>query len=131
VPLVDVLITGSGFARGLTGIDDIWRAGETILEMGPRVFVETAGERGSYTVTRQQRFHTPAHRVQVVDTTGAGDVYHGAYIVGLIRGWDPVRCAAFATAAAALKCGQLGGRAGIPSYEEVMAFMRERGQAPG
>ena len=127
VPLVDVLITGSGFARGLTGEDDIWRAGEAILAMGPRVFVETVGEAGSYTITPQERFHTPAFAVDVVDTTGAGDVYHGAYIVGMLNGWDARRCALFATAAAALKCEHLGGRSGIPSPEEVVRLLRARG----
>lgn len=127
IPLVDVLITGSGFARGLTGCDDIWHAGETILGMGPRVFVETVGERGSYTITAKERFHTPAFPVGVVDTTGAGDVYHGAYIVGLLHGWSPRQCALFSTAAAAIKCGQLGGRSGIPSYDQVMAFLRNQG----
>jgi sugar/nucleoside kinase (ribokinase family) len=124
---VDVLITGAGFARGLTGIADIWKAGEAILEMGPRVFVETIGEGGSYTVTQEERFHIPAYQVDVVDTTGAGDVFHGAYIVGLLHGWDLRHVALFSTAVSAIKCTQLGGRAGIPSYEATLAFLTERG----
>ena len=127
VPLVDVLITGSGFARGLTGEDDIWRAGRAILDLGPRLFVETVGEHGSYTITPDEHFPTPAFPVEVVDTTGAGDVYHGAYIVGLLHGWDPRRCALFATAASAIKCQHLGGRSGIPSFDEVMGFLGEHG----
>ncbi len=127
VPLVDVLITGRGFARGLTGEEDIWRAGEAVLALGPGIFVETAGERGCYTVTPDDRFHTAAFAVDVVDTTGAGDVFHGAYIVGLLRGWNARQCALFATAAAAIKCTQLGGRTGIPSFGQVMRFLRERG----
>ena len=126
VPLVDVLITGSGFARGLTGCADIWRAGQAILEMGPRIFVETVGDEGSYTVTPTEQFRIPAFEVDVVDTTGAGDVYHGAYIVALLQGWSARHCALFATAASAIKCKQLGGRAGIPSFNEVMCFLRDR-----
>jgi len=127
VPLVDVLITGSGFAKGLTGASDIWEAGDAILKMGPRIFVETVGADGSYTVTAQERFHTPAFKVDVVDTTGAGDVFHGAYIVGMLHGWDARSVALFSSAVSAIKCTRLGGRAGIPSYDQVIAFLAERG----
>ncbi|MBN1583937.1 MAG: carbohydrate kinase family protein [Anaerolineae bacterium] len=129
VPYVDVLITGEGYARGLTGLDDVWQAGKEILKMGPRIFVETVGERGCYTVTAQEQFHTPAFEIDVVDTTGAGDVFHGAYIVGLLHGWDARQCARFSTAVSAIKCTNLGGRAGIPTFEQTMAFLRERGIA--
>ncbi len=121
---VDILISGSGFAQALTGCTDIWDAGGEILTLGPRVFVQTEGEGGSYTVTAEARFHTPAFPVDVVDTTGAGDVFHGAYIVGLLRGWDLERVARFSTAVAALKCTRLGGRAGIPNEQDVRAFLR-------
>jgi sugar/nucleoside kinase (ribokinase family) len=127
IPYVDVLITGEGFARGLTGVDDIWQAGAAVLEMGPRVFVETVGDRGSYTITPQERFHTPAFQVDVVDTTGAGDVFHGAYIVGLLHGWRPRQIALFSSAVSAIKCTKLGGRAGVPSLDETLAFLRHRG----
>lgn len=124
---IDVLITGEGYARGLTGLEDIWLAGEAVLAMGPRIFVETVGERGSYTVTSSERFHTPAFEVDVIDTTGAGDVFHGAYIVGLQRGWNPRQCAVFASAVSAIKCTRLGGRAGIPTFDQTMAFLQARG----
>jgi sugar/nucleoside kinase (ribokinase family) len=124
---VDVLIGGAGFAHALTGVADVYEAGAAILKMGPRVFVQTEGKEGSYTVTADERFHTPAFTVDVVDTTGAGDVFHGAYIVGLLHEWELRRVALFATAVAALKCTKLGGRAGIPSYEEVLAFLCARG----
>jgi ribokinase len=126
IPLVDVLITGKGFARWLTGATDIWQAGAQVLAMGPRVFVETAGENGSYTITAEERFHTPAFAVDVVDTTGAGDVFHGAYIFGLLHGWDLRQIALFSSAVAALKCTKLGGRAGIPTFEETMSFLQQR-----
>ena len=78
IPHVDVLISGSGFARNLTGTGYIWQAGAAILAMGPRIFVQTEGIDGSYTVTAEEQFHTPAFPVNVIDTTGAGDVFHGA-----------------------------------------------------
>lgn len=127
IQYVDVLICASGFGPSLTGKGDVWEAAEAILGMGPRIVVQTEGNEGSYTVTAEERFHTPAFEVEVVDTTGAGDVFHGAYIVGLLKGWDLRRIALFSTAVSALKCTQLGGRAGIPRYEEVLAFLEERG----
>jgi len=126
VEYVDVLITGAGFARGLTDIDNIWEAGERILEIGPRIFVETVGEDGSYTITAEESFHTPAFQVDVIDTTGAGDVFHGAYIVGLLHGWNLRQIGLFSTAVSAIKCTKLGGRSGIPNFEETTTFLHER-----
>jgi sulfofructose kinase len=127
IELVDVLISGEGFARALTGRDDRYEAAEAVLDMGPRIVVQTEGANGSYTVTRDERFHVPAFTVPVIDTTGAGDVFHGAYIVGMTHGWDLHRVAQFATAVSAVKCTGLGGRAPIPNYDQVLAFLGERG----
>jgi len=125
--LVDVLICGSGFAPGLTGKNDPFEAGRAALDAGPRIVVQTEGAAGSFTTTADDHFHTPAFTVDVIDTTGAGDVFHGAYIVGMLQGWS-LRCIAqFSSAVAALKCTRLGGRAGIPRFSEVMAFLDERG----
>ncbi len=126
---VDVLISGSGFVQGLTGEPDLSCALEAALDYGPRIVVQTEGADGAYTVTRgpagvEERVHTPAFACNVIDTTGAGDVFHGAYIVGLLHGWDVRETARFASAVSALKCTRLGGRAGIPTFEETMAFLQ-------
>jgi sulfofructose kinase len=121
---VDVLISGAGFAQAFSGIDDIGKAGEAVLDAGPRVFVQTEGDGGCHTVTADDQFHTPSFEVDVVDTTGAGDVFHGAYIVALSRGWDVRRAAMFSSAVSALKCTKLGGRAGIPTFDETIEFLR-------
>lgn len=127
---VDVLICAAGFAHALTGERDFARAGRAALEhLAPgAVVVQTEGADGSYTTTAGgETFHTPAFTVDVVDTTGAGDVFHGAYIVGLYHGWDHRRAAVFASAVAAIKCTAMGGRAGIPTFEQTMAFLQQRG----
>jgi sugar/nucleoside kinase (ribokinase family) len=63
--------------------------------------------------------------IDVVDTTGAGDVFHGAYLFGLIKGWDSIETAKFACAVSAITCTRLGGRAGIPQLETVLRFLKD------
>jgi sulfofructose kinase len=124
---VDVLVCGEGYLRALSGRDDVCEAGRKALSLGVRVAIETRGAHGCYTVTPDESFHTPAFEVDVVDTTGAGDVFHGAYIAGLHRGWPPRTVALYASAVSAIKCTRLGGRRGIPRHEDVVQFMAERG----
>jgi ribokinase len=123
----DILVCGSGFVQALTGVADFWQAAEAVRRMGPQIVVQTEGEQGSNTATATEQFHTPAFKVDVVDTTGAGDVFHGAYLFGLVQGWDLVRIARFASATAAFKCMHLGGRAGTPRYNEVQEFLDKQG----
>jgi sulfofructose kinase len=127
VEVTDYLVCGSGFSQALSGKEGHWAAQEEMLKRGPRVVVQTEGEQGSYTLTADDRFHTPIFPVDVLDTTGAGDVFHGAYLVGLLKGWDLRKTAQFATAVSALKCTRLGGRVGTPYYAEVIAFLKARG----
>lgn len=98
-----------------------------ILAEGPKVAVVTLGERGSIVATGDEIIRVPAFRRRgfVVDTTGAGDVFHGAFVFGLIKGWGLERCARFANAAAFMKCGRIGGRAGIPTRRAVERFLKE------
>jgi len=122
----DVLICGSGFGRMLTGLDNLYEAGRAALERGPRIVVQTEGADGSYTVSADEEFHTPAFEVKVVDTCGAGDVFHGAYLTGLVKGWKIKKIAAFASAVSAIHCTVLGNRKGIPTLDEVEQFIHER-----
>ena len=68
----------------------------------------------------------PAFRVEVVDSTGCGDVFHGAYALGLAGGMDVPERMRFAAATAAMKATKPGGQAGIPDWESVVAFLSER-----
>jgi sugar/nucleoside kinase (ribokinase family) len=127
VSLVDYVICGTGFGPALTGKHDLWEAGKAILQMGPSVVVQTEGKKGSYTVTANEVFHTPAFEVDVVDTTGAGDVFHGAFLVGLFHKWPLAENVLFSTAVAAIKCTQLSGRRGIPTFKQTLEFLTSHG----
>jgi ribokinase len=96
---------------------------QKIRSIGAHICTLTLGGRGSVTNAEDSVFHTPAFKVDVVDTTGAGDVFHGGYIYGLLQKWGMRDVVRFATAFASLKCRKLGGRAGIPHLEEVMELI--------
>jgi len=124
VTLTDIVICGEGFAAAYSGEHDILKAGRAMLADGPRIVVETVGERGCYTMTDNEAFHTPAFDVTVVNTTGAGDVFHGAYITGLLKRWDLKTVARFASAVSVLTCTRLGGHDRFPVYDEVKSFLK-------
>ena len=90
---------------------------------GPTFVGITAGEEGCYWLSDGEPHHHQAFHVEVVDTTGAGDVFHGAFAYGLAREWGYERCVEFASAAAALSCRVLGGRKGMPTLREVERMM--------
>ena len=69
--------------------------------------------------------HQPAFRVEVADTTGCGDVFHGVYAAALSEETTPEECIRLATAAAALKASHRGGQDGIPRRETIEAFLSE------
>jgi ribokinase len=124
VPLVDILIASERFAEPLVGA----RAGneralKTLHELGPGTVVITLGAKGSIGWDGKKVYFQKAYPVTAVDTTGAGDVYHGAYIFGLLQRWPMQECMRFASAVAGLKCREVGARKGIPRLEEVKEFM--------
>lgn len=98
-----------------------------LRQMGPQVVTVTLGERGSVSLWEDIPFRLPPLRVQARDTTGAGDVFHGAYIYGLLQGWSVPERIRWATVAAGLSCRTLGGRSGIPGLEEVRGKLSELG----
>jgi ribokinase len=129
VKLSDYVVASEEFARDLG-----WAPGsETLLRerenLGVKVLTVTLGERGSMTATSDNEYiQIPSFRVHAVDTTGAGDVFHGGYIYGLLKSWGLKETITFASAAAAIKCTKIGGRAGIPRLSEVEEFLGERGR---
>lgn len=121
---VDVLIASARFADPLAGRGaGPEKALDALRALGPKTVVITLGREGSLGWNGDAVVFQEAFPVQAVDTTGAGDVYHGGYIYGLIQAWPMPSCMRFASAVAALKCRQIGARKGIPTLNEVRAFM--------
>lgn len=126
---VDYPIVSTRLAREVTGEDRPWEAVRKFVRREGQVAVVTAGSDGCYVAhaASGEVHHQPAFKVDVADTTGAGDVFHGAFCVGLTKGWSLPVIVEFATCVAALKCRQPGGRTGIPSFEETRKFLLAKG----
>ncbi len=125
--LSDVIIASKYFAHEYTKCADPNRACELLYQRFPdKLVVVTAGALGCTVASEEGMFSSPAFDVEVVDSTGCGDVFHGAFAYGLLENWSLRHNARFACAAAALKCRALGGRQGIPSRTEVEAFLARR-----
>jgi sulfofructose kinase len=125
--LVDHLILGEKFACKRTGESSAENAVRRLWNDDRAVVAVTCGACGCWFVDKansSQPRHIPAFRVDTVDTTGCGDVFHGAYAASLARGLSLEERLRFASAAAAIKATHRGGQAGIPSLREVMKFLQ-------
>ena len=91
---------------------------------GPEIVVFTFGEEGCRGVFADRYFQQPAFCVNVADTTGAGDVFHGAFDYFYLQKYSIEECAKYASAVSAVKCTKEGGRAGIPSLSVVKKFVK-------
>ena len=117
--MADILITNAVYPTSVTGKASME---EALLEMGgwgPRIVMATVGDQGVYAVMDGEVRQYPACPANVVDTTGAGDVFHGAFLAAYLRGKQVEDCIRFAAYAAARKCEQVGGRRGIPDWDTV------------
>lgn len=125
---VDLLVAPKHFAseRGLQ--DDLPKALDKIHELGPTTAVITLGSEGCIFSDKSGIGRCKPFAVDVVDTTGAGDAFHGAFTYGVARGWDTARCAEFASAVAAIKCTKPGGRSGLPSLPHTIEFLKQNGE---
>ena len=124
--LVDHLIVSRDFACRTTGRSTPAAAARALWSPQRQAVIVTCGENGCWVLAscdaEPQCF--PAFQVKVVDTTGCGDVFHGAYAGALSQGWDLGSCVRIASAAAAIKATQRGGQQGIPTREELEKFLK-------
>ena len=85
----------------------------------------TQGSAGALWSDGGTAHHVPAFSVRAIDTLGAGDVFHGAFAVGVAQGLDTESALRLASAAAAIRCARGGGRRGIPDTHDIDAFLEE------
>ncbi|MGB9629774.1 MAG: carbohydrate kinase family protein, partial [Thermodesulfobacteriota bacterium] len=124
IQLIDFVITSSRFPALYTGLSDPKKALLKIQEQISGFLCATWGSEGAMALVDGEIFHVGAPLVKVVDTTGAGDVFHAGFIYGLLQNWELGDILRFANWSAGLKCREMGGRKGIPSLKEVQKFRR-------
>jgi sugar/nucleoside kinase (ribokinase family) len=121
---IDFLIVSRDLPGRLTGKPNLRTAlREMQSRFGCRLTAATLGHDGVLAWDREQFHHAPAFRVPVVDTTGAGDIFHAGFIYGLLQGWPLPRNLDFSCAAAAINCMAEGARGGIGSVDQIESFM--------
>ena len=119
---VDHLVAAERFAYGFTGASTLQDALQGVARLAETVVV-TLGERGLVWAKAGQTGSLSAYDVEVRDTNGAGDAFHGAYIGALAEGMDWPHLLRFASATGALCCQTVGSRNGLPSRAEVLRLM--------
>ena len=129
-PLVDYLVVSKKFSYDYTQLQDLSQACLELKKIGFKCVVITLSEKGCVWTNSLKVDYFPGFKIEVVDTTGAGDVFHGAFIFGLLKKWKMEKIIDFASACAALKCRKLGGREGIPNLKEVQGFLKKRDTSP-
>jgi ribokinase len=123
VALCDFVVTSKEFGKQFTGETDPVDAARRIHDETGRVSVITVGAEGAVCVHAGGVLRQEGFGVRAIDTTGAGDVFHGAFVVGILKGWEIPKVLEFSCAVAAMKCRSLGGRPGIPTFVEAIAFL--------
>jgi len=120
-----VVLPSGTEATVLTGEKDPIQAGVKLIESGAEIAVIKLGAKGSIAVTEEEVFKAPAYDVEEVDPTGAGDVYDGAFVVGMLKGWNLEKTLDFANAAGAIKVTRFGPMEGPLNFNEVTEFMKK------
>jgi sulfofructose kinase len=124
LPHVDYLIASSEFPVQWTSQRDPFKALEMIQsEYHMRVAAMTLGAHGALALSEGRFVYSPAFVVNTVDTTGAGDVFHGAFCYAVLQGMSMLEALDFSNAMAALNCTALGARGGIRDLDDVRALM--------
>jgi 2-dehydro-3-deoxygluconokinase len=120
---VDYALPGLDDVAVLTGLKEPEAILDFYLRLGPKVVALKMGEGGAWLATAEHRVHIPPRKVDVVDATGAGDAFGGAFLARILAGDEPEAAARYANVAAALKCTGYGAVAPIPRAAEVLAAL--------
>ena len=123
LPLASHVVASESAAKLVTGAETAEQAAGWLAVAHAGFVAVTAGADGCWWKEGGGIRHSPAPRIEAIDTLAAGDVFHAGFAVGLLEGWPMRNVIAFASAAAAIKCTRFGGRLGAPARTEVEAFL--------
>jgi ribokinase len=126
VELASILVANAGEAAALSGCADAREAAVQLLGGGPELVVVTLGGEGLLLASSRDVVRVPAHAVQPVDTTAAGDAFCGAFATSLLEGRPPEEAARFAAVAAALATTRMGAQSSLPSRADVEEATRRQ-----
>lgn len=126
LPLVDVMIPSEEFALKYTGCTTAEEAAAKLHEAyHPQTLIITQGSWGGFIWDNGKAVRYPVFPVNAVDSNGAGDTFHGAFLAARVKGFSVPDAAAFASATSALKCTRVGAQEGIPGFAEVLEFIKQ------
>lgn len=124
----DILIPSEEFALGYTKADTAENAAKILFEKySPEIVVITQGKKGGIIYDGKTARSYPVFDVDVVDSNGSGDVFHGAFAFFVTKGYNYYDACVLSSAVSALKCTKIGARQGVPTLEETINFLKERG----
>lgn len=126
LPNVDYLLPSVDEAAMLTGEKEPERIAERLLEAGAGVVALKMGGKGCYVATREEGFHVPPYRVEVVDSTGAGDAFVAGFLCGVVKGLGLRECAEMGNAVGALCVRGVGTTEALPGLKEVEELMESQ-----
>ena len=127
LPYVDILITSEDFALKITNKSDVEEAMVLLNDKyHPEVLAVTQGSKGGCYLKNNVIHHYNSYKVDCVDSNGAGDTFHGAFLVAYLDGMSLKDCCLFASATSAIKCQKAGVRIALPEKEKVLTFLSER-----
>ncbi|MFW9949636.1 MAG: carbohydrate kinase family protein, partial [Candidatus Thorarchaeota archaeon] len=123
----DILMPNKEGAKVITNTDSPDEAAKTLVKKGIPIVIITLGSKGVLITTLDFQMRIPAYNVdKVIDTTGAGDAFNGAFSVAYwLYDWDIVKSCKYASGAAALKIQKLGARTGLPSEKKLNEFLKQ------
>ncbi|WP_291168580.1 PfkB family carbohydrate kinase [Gimesia sp.] len=126
IPYLNVMNCPRRFISEYLDTDDIHAAGQELLQQGPELVTITDGANGAWLFTDSVRLHCESLPVLSLDTTGAGDIFSGALLYGILEDWPVERTLKFASITAALKCERLGNRDALPTLAEIEAVLQTK-----
>ncbi|MBE6643356.1 MAG: hypothetical protein E7615_06875 [Ruminococcaceae bacterium] len=128
LPYVDILIPSKEYSLGATGCKTPEEAAKVLYDKyNPEIVVITCGKNGGVMYDGEKLTTYPIYPAEVVDSNGAGDVFHGAFAFAVTNGYDYTKCCHFSSAVSGLKCTGIGARESVPDFETVKKYLKENG----